>query len=255
MLLRYCLASFILLVFLLSVIGCGHDSQSGVVFGDSFEQGIVDVSRWEITSDGDFTEAVVDVLDVEPGGASDYRLRLRANTIGTSDPLKYLGVRTLETIDFSDTTHIELNLDWNKQSNGCYLTASLYLCPIISDNPKDEDDWLQFEYSGVPPGQNVRVRLQKRVDSLNQIIYSDAGPYDSDGKPLGNPLGNESHHITLVLNMDSLQVFQDGIEIYPLTEHNLAFTSAYIYLQMSSGTNYPSREVYFDDILVTSVTQ
>jgi len=32
----------------------------------------------------------------------------------------------------------------------------------------------------------------------------------------------------------------------------LEFTTAYLYLQMSSGTNYPPREVYFDNVLAVS---
>ena len=48
-------------------------------------------------------------------------------------------------------------------------------------------------------------------------------------------------------------MLQDGDETYSLSNHNLNFTTAYIYLQMSSGTNYPSREVYFDNILVQSI--
>ncbi len=36
----------------------------------------------------------VDVVDVDPGEKTDYRLMLRAGTVGTSDDtVKYLGVR------------------------------------------------------------------------------------------------------------------------------------------------------------------
>jgi hypothetical protein len=47
-----------------------------------------------------------------------------------------------------------------------------------------------------------------------------------------------------------MQVIQDDEEIFPLSKHNLNFTTAYIYLQISSGANYPSREIYFDNIVV-----
>ncbi len=239
-----------MLIFLPVITGCTPDSQNNMLFYDNFEQGQLDMSRWEITSEGDFAEATVDVVDIDPSEDTDYRLRLRAKTIGTSDPLKYLGVRSLEKIDLTSSLVIKFDLDWNNQPNGCYLTASVYLCPIISNNPKGEDNWLKFEYAGVPPGRNVSTRVQQRVDGLNQILYEDRGPYDSQGKPLGQTLGSNKHIIELILNKDRVFVFQDGVEIYSSSIVNVNFTTAFIYLQMSSGTNYPSREVYFDNIIV-----
>ena len=247
---RYIIVICTTLIFLPVIIGCTPDSQNNTLFYDNFEQGQLDDSRWGITSEGDFTKAVVDVVDIDPSEDTDYRLRLRANTIGTSDSLKYLGVRSLEKIDLASSLVIKFDLDWNNQSNGCYLTASLYLCPIISNNPKREDNWLKFEYAGVPPGQNVSIRVQQRVDGLNQILYEDRGPNDSQGKPLGQTLGFNKHSIELILNNDKVCVFQDGVEIYSSSIANVNISTAFIYLQMSSGTNYPSREVYFDNIIV-----
>jgi hypothetical protein len=237
------------------VLGFGSAVESPVTFQEDFEQGSLDSSRWEVTIDGDFAEIVVDVYDVDPGEDSDYRLRLRADTIGTSDPLKFLGVRSKNKVDLSDGKTIAFDLDWNDQSNGCYLTASLYLCPVISDNPKPEDNWLKFEYTGVPPGRNVRTNIWQKVDGITKELLTDWGPRDEQDRPIGRLLEAGSQRLELLLEENSLRVFENSKEILQLSDYELGFTTAYIYLQMSSGTNYPSREVYFDNIAVAdSVT-
>ena len=244
------LGIFILMTLLVGLIGCGPSDQSSVLFQEDFERGSLDTSLWEVTIDGDFAEAVVDVVDVDPSEDIDYRLRLRANTIGTSDPLKYLGVRSKNEVDLSTEESVSFDLDWNNQANGCYLTAALYLCPTVSSNPRNESNWLKFEYTGVPPGRNIRINIWEKVDGTVNPLYTDWGPRDDPGRPIGKPLGLVTHRVEILLDKESLKVLQDGDEIYALSNHNLNFTTAYIYLQMSSGTNYPSREVYFDNILV-----
>jgi len=239
---------------LFSLPGCKPAAESPVIFQEDFEQGSLDLSRWEVTLDGDFAEAVVDVADVDLGEDIDYRLRLRAKTIGTSDPLKFLGVRSKDMVDFGTGKAITFDLDWNNQANGCYLTASLYLCPTVSENPKRDSNWVKFEYVGVPPGRNVRINIWEKVDDAVHPLHTDWGPRDDQGKPLGYPLGLNSHSISMFIDQGSLRVLQDDEEIYPLSEHSLNFSKAYLYLQMSSGTNYPSREVYFDNVVVQSAS-
>jgi hypothetical protein len=242
----------VLSMFLFSIAGCLSVLRRPEVFVEDFEKGRLDISRWEVTSDGNFAEAIIDVVDVAPGEETDYRLRLRANTIGTSDPLKFLGLRSKNTVDCEELKAIMFDLDWNKQTNGSYLTASFYLCPSVSDNPREESDWLMFEYVGVPPGRNVRINILAKVDGVVYPLHMDWGPRDNNGRPLGYPLGLSSHRINIFFDKSRMRVVQDDEEIFPLSKHNLNFTAAYIYLQMSSGTNYPSREIYFDNIIVRS---
>ena len=252
---RRILTVFFSLLVLAAISGCPNASETNDVFQEDFEHGTLDPSRWEITSDGEFAEAVVEVIDVDHNEETDYRLRLRAGTIGTSDPLKFLGVRSTDTIDFDTAKAISFDLDWNDQANGCYLTASLYLCPTASSNPKEEDNWLKFEYVGVPPGRNVRINIWAKVDGMVRALYTDWGPRDEEDRPIGLPLGADTRRISLHLDGEGLRVTQDDEEIFPVSAHGLEFTTAYLYLQMSSGTNYPPREVYFDNVLVENVPQ
>ena len=221
------------------------------MFEENFEERRLDKSRWRATFDGDFTEAVV---DVDPGENIDCRLRLRANTMGTSDPLKYLGVKSKKKVAVDKARIFRFDLDWNDQANGSYLSASFYLCPTESNNPKEEDNWLKFEYVGVPPGRNVRINILEKANGAVHPLYMDWGPRDDQGRPLGKPLGLSNHRIAIILDKNSLLVTQDDETLFPLSKHNLNFTAAYIYLQMGSGTNYPSREVYFDNIIVRNAS-
>lgn len=235
---------------LVILIGCDSTDQSPVLFNEDFEQGRLDSNLWEVTIDGDFAEAVVDVVDADPSEDTDYKLRLGAKTIDTSDQIKFLGIMSRNPVDLSNVKSISFDLDWNNQVNGCYLTAAFYLCPTSSENPREESDWIKFEYAGVPPGRNVRINIWERVDDVTRQLLTDWGPKDEQGRPLGQALGLQPHRIELVLDADNLRFLQDSEEILQLPDHSLAFTEAYLYCQISSGTNYPSREIYFDNIVV-----
>ena len=110
-----------------------------VVLNEDFNSETWPWERWTRIQDGDFQEAVVDTVNG--------RLRLRAATIGTrADTVKHLGIRTNEpVVDLGHRTEIEAEIDWNDQANGCYLRASLYLCPTKTDGTaKKEADWLKL---------------------------------------------------------------------------------------------------------------
>ena len=51
----------------------------------------------------------------------------------------------------------------------------------------------------------------------------------------------------------NLKIIENGKYIYNSSANDLTFTSAYLYLQMSSHSNYPSREIYFDNVAVREI--
>ncbi|MFC1714360.1 hypothetical protein ACFL6S_11890 [Candidatus Poribacteria bacterium] len=229
-----------------------RDKKGGVLFQDNFDRDILDGSRWVITQDGDFNQFAVDFQNIGVEEESNYRLRLIANTRGTSDPLKYLGVRSIRKIDFAKGREISFDLDWNNQQNGCYLTASLYICPSVGENPKKERNWLKFEWTGVPPGKNIRTNVWGRINGGLKQLYTDWGPRDENGRAKGKVVKPGNHRVRLLLDKTDIRVWVDRKEIYH-GPHSLIFTSGYLYLQMSSGTNYPTRMVYFDNVIVTAL--
>jgi len=213
---------------------------------DDFSGGYLNPELWQITQQGDFTGSSVDVYDVDPSENIDYQLRLRMNTIGTrDDTVKFHGVRSVEKVDFSDGKEISFDLDWNNQSNGCYLTASMYLCPAVTNgNPGEEKDWLKFEYVGVPPGRNARCVVATKIDGKVTYLYTEGWPEQRTGRYIGY------QRIKIVLDNKSLKIIENENEIYRSPSHGVKFTSAYIYLQMSSHSNYPTREIYFDNVVI-----
>jgi hypothetical protein len=225
-------------------------NNKNVEFHDGFSNGSLNTQRWQITREGDFKESVIDVYDADPTGNDDYRLRLRANTIGTKDDtVKFHGVRSVESVNFSAGKELSFDLDWNNQSNGCYLTASLYLCPTVTTgNPGEEKDWLKFEYVGVPPGRNARGVIATKIAGVVMYLYTEDWPEQRTGRHIAY------QRIKIILDNEneSLKIVENGKEIYCSPSHGLQFSSAYIYLQMSSHSNYPARELYFDNVIVAA---
>jgi hypothetical protein len=225
-------------------------SESTEIIGlrDDFNGGYLNPEMWQMTQQGDFKESTVDVYDVDLSENIDYQLRLRMNTIGTrDDTLKYQGVRSVEKVDFSAGKEVSFDLDWNNQSNGCYLTASMYLCPTVTNgNPGEENDWLKFECVGVPPGHNARCVIATKTDGKVKYLYTEGWPEHRTGRHIGY------QRITIIVDNRSITIYENEKEIYNTTSHGLEFTSAYLYLQMSSHSNYPTREIYFDNVVVTS---
>jgi len=197
--------------------------------------------KWIATHDGDFKEAVVDA----PGG----RLRIRVGTIGTRDKtVKHLGLRTAQPVVDLSQGPVELSaeIDWNNQANGCYLQASLYLCPTSTDTTAEkEKDWLKFEYVGVPPGKNARAALWRRQAGNLRFLYDEGWPTK---QKTGRPIGKQQ--VTLRLDRDTIEVLENGKTLFGPEPHGCVFQQAYLYLEVLSHSNYPPREIYFDTLLL-----
>jgi hypothetical protein len=196
--------------------------------------------EWVVTRSGDFKEAAVDVVDD--------RLRLRAGTIGTrDDTVKHLGIRTAEpVVDLSRPVEIAAEVDWNDQANGCYLRGSIFLCPTKTDGTaSDEEDWLKFEYVGVPPGKNGRAVLARRRDGNLRHLYTEGWPRE---QRTGRRLGRQQ--VVIKLNRETIEVIENGETWWGPTPHGLSGQKLYLYLQISSHSNYPPREIFFSRVAV-----
>lgn len=213
-----------------------------LLFEERFSSKSLNDMVWKKTHQNDFQEATVDLIE--------QRLRLRAATIGTDDQtVKFFGVRTVKPIiNFSQPIEISFELDWNNQANGCYMTAGIYLCPTPNDkNPRDEKDWLKFEYIGVPPGKNARGEIWRRVRGIKSWIYNEGWPRE---QRIGRKISLQQ--IRLLVDEKSLKVIENDKLLYEISTHELGFNKAYLYLQMSSHSNYPPREIFFDNIVIKS---
>jgi hypothetical protein len=212
-----------------------------VVFADDFATDPLRApERWVAVRDGDFREAVVDIVEG--------RLRLRAGTIGTrDDTVKHLGIRTTtQVVDLSSPIELAATIDWNSQANGCYLRASLYLCPTAAKGTaKAEPDWLKFEYVGVPPGKNGRALLARRRAGQLRHLFTEGWPKE---QRTGRPIGKQS--VVLRLGPKSVEILENGKRLYGPAPHELTWRRGYLHLELSSHSNYPPRELFFDDLTI-----
>ena len=215
-------------------------------FFDDFQRGKLSPDRWKPTRQNDFRKSVVDVTDV---GEGDFRLRMTAETTGTrDDTVKFHGVRSLKKVVFAEGKKISLDLDWNDQANGCYLTAGLYLCPTVTDtNPRDEPDWIKFEYVGVPPGRNARFQVVTKNRGNLKFLFREGWP---DRQRTGRKITLQQ--LELLIDGKGLIVIENNREIFRTEDHGIRFPGAFLYLQMSSHSNYPARTIYFDNIRISS---
>lgn len=237
---RFCGSVCLVLILMVGIVGlCScQDKQAGVILRDDFGLGHLDPARWVATRLGDFQTEIVDV--------PDGRLRMAAATIGADDrTVKYHGVRSAEPlVDLATPVEISFDLDWNNQSNGCYMTAGMYLCPTATDNPEAEKSFLRVEYWGVWPGARARCIIATKIAGNLKFLLTedwlDKGP---------------GRHVTrlrlrVTLRGNQLAVTEDDKPIFDTTDLHLDFRRAYLYLQQSSHSNYPRREVFFDTVLV-----
>jgi hypothetical protein len=171
-----------------------------------------------------------------------------ANTIGTKDEtVKFHGIRSIRMIDFTEGNAITFDMDWNNQSNGSYLSSGLYLCPTdTGTNPRDEPSWIAFKYAGVPPGKNARFEVSRNHNGMFKYLFTEGWP---DKQRIGRKIKNQ--HVEIIIDNRNLKIVENGKEIFKRNYHGLSFTRAYLYLQMSSHNNYPAREIYFDNIVVS----
>jgi hypothetical protein len=220
-------------------------------FYDDFNDANLSNERWEITRKGDFKTSIIDIFEVGSGVKKDYRLRLRADTMNTrDDSIKYHGVRCRYQMDLTIPKRISVDLDWNNQTNGCYLTAAIYICPTITTgNPQDEENWLRFEYIGVPPGGNARCAISTKINNSIRHLYTEGWPKNRQGRFISY------QKIDFFLNDKGFEIFENGKNLYGIKSHGFNFSSGYLYLQMSSHSNYPARDIYFDNITVQPYTK
>jgi hypothetical protein len=227
---------------LASAPGAGSTSR----WHEGFDEGRLDRARWSVTAEGDFKERTVDVVNVGRKDPPDFRLRIRADTRGTrDDSVKFLGVRTVEKLPIRDGTRIEVTLDWNDQANGSYLSAGVIFTPETTNgNPLENRDWLKVEYVGVPPGRNGRLAVSESVGGRERALLD-------EGWPEANRSGRRISVQRLLLSFSgsALEIRENDrlLDSLPL---GTDLQRVHLHLQVSSHSNYPPREVFFDDVQV-----
>ena len=225
------------------------DCQARTVLEDPFDHGQLASSTWRITAANDFQERIVDVTAKSSGGPDNLRLRLRADTLGTDDAtVKFLGVVSRQRVDLRTSHEIAFDLDWNDQANGSYLTAGVYLAPKqVLSGAERQPTWFKFEYVGVPPGRNARSVVAKKANGQLKLLFTEGWPAQRIGRRIAQ------QRVEIHIDTKALQIFENGRLLFSSDALDLPFTDAYLYLQMSSHSNYPAREIFFDNVRVRKI--
>ena len=226
----------------LLLLPCAHAQQ----WREEFAAGVLDPARWHGTMSGDLHAPVVRIVPAEDGSGS--RLRLAADTRGTrDDSIKRVGVGTRCRLALGREARIGVDLDWGPPANGSYLSAALVLSPHYTDgDPAATADWLSVGYVGVPPGRTARLLVRASASGVARTLYD-------DGWPDRNRHGRTVTRVSLELSLRgrSLELRENGRPIpVPLPAPG-RLASGYLYLQLSSHSNFPPRAVHFDDLWVT----
>jgi hypothetical protein len=197
---------------------------------------------WEIISEGDFEERTADSIGS--------RVRLRAATRGTrSDSVKFLGVRSQQVFRLEKGTTITADLDWNDQANGSYLSAGLALAPpAASGNPNAMADSLRIEYIGVPPGKNARLVIAARQAGREQYLHKEGWPeVNREGRKIGR------QRLQLVIGKaGAFSVLENGKAVFESKADALPLEAGRLTFYLTLHSNYPPREVFFDNVRVES---
>lgn len=206
---------------------------------EPFAANSLDPAVWHPTASG--------ICSVEAVDVSDGRLRVRVGTLGQSDLVVGRGLRTTRPLRLAAPCELSLELDWNEQVNGCYLEAGVYLCPAATDvGPEVCSDWWRVVYIGVPPGQKARIWSSLRLNGGERALYSEGWPDQRSGRNIG------LQRISLRWDMDELRIVENDRLLFALPAASIPFREAYLYLQVKSHSNYPPRDLFFDNITFQS---
>lgn len=236
------------LAFLLVTLFPRVSAGETVQWSETFRAGRLDPALWQPTAEGDCRHCAVFIAGDD---ARDHRLRISLDTRGTLDTtVKFAGVRGRRPIHLTPGTQISVVLDWNGQVNGSYLSAELILSPHQTRrNPIRAPEWLSIGYVGVPPGQNARMAINLAGNGRERTLYREGWP---EASRTGRKIARQEITIEILHPM-TFKVRENARLVYESTPHRLPFGKAYLYLQVSSHSNYPNRSIDFDDIRVSDL--
>lgn len=224
------------------LVVAGHVAAAGA-WREAFVASQLDAQRWQRTQDGDFRTQAAEIVP----GDSGYRLRLAADTRGTRDDTqKHVGVVSRCPLPIGADTRMRVRIDWGPPANGSYLAGAVVLSPhATSGDPAKTSDYLSIGYVGVPPGRNARLLVTARVHGEVRTLFADGWP---DANRAGRHIGQSQ--LEVVWRAAELEVRENGRVVYVGRAAEAPFAAAYVYLQMTSHSNYAERAIHFDDVLV-----
>jgi hypothetical protein len=224
------------------LVAAGHAAAS-VAWREAFTSAQLDAQRWQGTHEGYLGARAVQIVP----GDSAHRLRLAVDTRATpDDTLTHVGVVTRCPVPIGTDTRVRVRIDWGPPANGSYLAAAVVLSPhATSGDPSKTSDYLSIGYVGVPPGRNARLLVRARVSGDVRTLFADGWP---DANRAGRSVGKSQLEVSW--RAAELEVRENGRIVYTGRAAEAPFAAAYVYLQMTSHSNYAERAIHFDEVVV-----
>ena len=192
------------------------------------------------------------------------RLVLSLDTLGTRDEtVKLRGVRSKRAWTIPSEgppLRVEVELDWNAQRNGCYLSAGFALVPPTpapqagtppppERAPHELPAALAFEFVGVPPGKNARPFLWWRKAHGLRPLYTEGWPQPKREQRTGRKVGRV--RVALELSAKRLRLLEGGRELY-VGEGVSLVGPLHLLLFVRGHSNYSERTVLFHEARVSA---
>ncbi len=170
------------------------------------------------------------------------RLELALDTMGSpATPLTVTGMRSGEAV--ARPLDLRFTLDWNRQANGAYLKAAVYLSPHrTAGDPAALADWVRVSYIGVPPGDRWRHEVAERRAGRMRFLDRAGWPGDRSGRAPGAP------KVHLRWAGDALELTEDGARVSGVRA--VGWPRVYVYLTLTGHSNYPRRTIYLSDVRI-----
>ncbi len=184
---------------------------------------------------------------VSAGGAGEARWRggrlaIALDTMGQpAAPLAVRGMRS--TRARARPLDLGVTLDWNRQANGAYLKAAIYLSPhSTAGDPAALADWVRVSYVGVPPGARFRHEVAERRRGRLRFLDRAGWPGDRRGREPGAP--------RLRIRWAGTQLLLDEDGRRRSAVEARGWPRVFVYLTLTGHSNYPRRVVYFSDVVL-----
>jgi len=217
---------------------------SAVAPSDSFDEDHLNQARWTRIGAGDNTRRVIGILAAREQAPHERCLGIGIDTRETkNDTVKVAGVRSIPKFALVNGTRISTVLQWLEQKNASYFKAQILLSPYpVSGNPLLTPDWLGVAYVGVPPRENARLVVETRVNQQERTLYREGWPLvNRAGRPIS------AQQIEIRFRSDGFDLLENDTVIFQ-SQARPPFREAYLYLLVTSHSNFPLRLVCFDDI-------
>jgi hypothetical protein len=208
-------------------------------------QAPLDTTKWE-------TVRVADTKSdrIEAAGG---KLTLALDTLGTDDStVKLRGIRSRASFELSKgPLKAEATIDWNAQSNGCYLSAGFAFVDAGFDgDPRQAPESVAFEWVGVPPGKNVRPYLTRHKKGALVELYTEGWPQPKVEDRTGR--APKKSKVGLEVGEKGVRLTEDGKELWKGSEGPSGKVKLVLFV--TGHSNYGERTVYFEGVTLSSPT-